>query len=132
MWCRVADVCPEGAQPICFVQLVHQGRFDRLQQNEQAPDDVGPGKLDLVPGKKGLQLLLRGLLSVERNDFPKLTFGAQAENRLEIQLRLLNPVTNQPTDLNLSRMHRELCRICGPDTQSHRQCSSWPQSAPKR
>jgi hypothetical protein len=61
---RDNDLGAEETQPIRIVEGLDHHGLNRLQQIEQAPEDVGVWEFDLVAGEERLKVLFHGLLSM--------------------------------------------------------------------
>ena len=54
-----------------------------------------------MPRKESLQVFFRRLLDVERDDVPEPLFPCQADDGVEVEIRLCGPLPDQPANLLL-------------------------------
>ena len=106
----IPDIDAEWPQPFCAAQGVRRPTIRAAHKHQQSLDLVSLGKLDLVEGQEGLQVLLDRLLAMEADDFAKA--GArrhtwrQLLGGLEIGFGLLDPLAQQRLEVRIKRLHR--------------------------
>ena len=92
---RVTNLHAERLQPAYVAEDQNQVWFRLAQQAEQVPEFVGLRKLNLMKGKKRLQVLFGGLLGMKSHHVPKRFFGTQPHNGIKIEIGLPAPFGHQ-------------------------------------
>ena len=106
----IPDIDAERPEPFCAAQSIRRPTIRAAQKHQQSLDLVSLGKLDLVEGQQGFQVLLDRLLAMEADDFAKADAARHTWRQLlggfEIGFGLLDLLAQQGLEVRIKRLHR--------------------------